>query len=95
MYIITIVRRNPKTGELGTSAVGRIYSTHDDAESYMRFLYRVELKRYGLKDNNLCSENGNPIPGGYFLKDKAVICDYCGYAFGKLLQVVIFSITRI
>lgn len=95
MYIITIARRNPKTGELSTSAVGRIYSTHDDAESYMRFLYWVELKRYGLKDNNACDDNGNAIPGGYHLKDEAVIYNYCDYALGKILEVAVFTITSI
>lgn len=95
MYIITIARRNPKTGELSTSAVGRIYSTHDDAESYIRFLYWVELKRYGLKDNNACNENGDSIPGGYHTKDEAVVYNCCDYAFGQLLEVTVFTITKI
>lgn len=93
MYIITIARRNPKTGELSTSAVGRIYSTHDAAESYMRFLYWIELKRYGLKDNDMRDPYGNAIPGGYHTQDKAGLYTYCDYAPGKLLEVAVFTIT--
>lgn len=95
MYIITIARRNPKTGELSTSAVGRIYSTHDDAENYMRFLYWIELKRYGLKDNDMHDFYGNAVPGGYHTQDTAGVYTYCDYASGKLLEVATFVITSI
>ena len=95
MFVITTVRRDPKTGELYVSVGKKSFAEKDEAQKEMRKLYEAELREYGLEDNGVATPDGDACPGGYCVDNEAAVYDHCDYCMNQLLEVAVFTVAEI